>query len=569
MGYLKIVAWTSGIIAALLGYFGVIFELWLFIPALVIGVTSLVLFRRIKHLQALAELRQQWGTKSVLKPKRNFTIIRQFFDVIKQQSSAFTIDDRTWDDLDMDHIFAYIDRTLCVVGQQKLYHMLRVPVFDQTELAKRSKIIKLFQSDQNLRERIQLLLQWIEHDGGAEVANILWEPPKRSTDQYMWLYNLLFYCMIASPILMLISLEFGVLFVILLFIANAYIHSQVKKRISGNFTTLAGLRRLIIGAYRLVNVDIAELEEFNSELGATLDNLKGFLRISGGIGLESSDPIVGVVTEYISIFFLAEVRGYHRAIRMIKAKQSDFQKIFQLVGAIDAYQAIASYREYLAYYCEPNLSTDLENKTLSGEEMYHPLLESPQPNSIRINQKGILITGSNMSGKSTFLRAVGINALCAQTIYTCHAQKYETTFVKLLTAIGRSDNIIEGKSYYLVEAQSILRIIRELEAPQDTVILAIFDELYRGTNSEERIKAGCQVLKYVVKHHGLVLAATHDLELTEILTSYFENYHFREQIDENGLNFDYVLNEGPSTTRNAIALLKLLGYPEEITTEIN
>ena len=119
--------------------------------------------------------------------------------------------------------------------------------------------------------------------------------------------------------------------------------------------------------------------------------------------------------------------------------------------------------------------------------MYHPLVENPVSIPLTIKEKGILITGSNMSGKSTFLRTIGINALLAQTIYTCTARQYQSVFVKLLTVIYCSDNIIEGKSYYLVEAQSILRIISKVDPNDEFSILAILDEMFRGTNTDERL----------------------------------------------------------------------------------
>ena len=99
----------------------------------------------------------------------------------------------------------------------------------------------------------------------------------------------------------------------------------------------------------------------------------------------------------------------------------------------------------------------------------------------------------------------------------------------------------------------------------DWVTLAIFDELYRGTNSEERIFAARQVLEYLVQRNVLVLAATHDLELTELLQETYDSWHFSEKVGELGLEFDYKLKKGPALTRNAIALLRHLGYPQEIT----
>ena len=197
------------------------------------------------------------------------------------------------------------------------------------------------------------------------------------------------------------------------------------------------------------------------------------------------------------------------------------------------------------------------------EDAYHPLLEQPVSNSIEVREQGVLITGSNMSGKSTFLRTVGLNALLGQTIYTCTARAYVGCPLRLLTSIGRADNVVEGKSYYLEEALSVLRIVDAITPAITTLV--ILDELYRGTNSEERIFAARRVLEYLAKRNALVLVATHDLELTDFFAYQYRSMHFSEQVGQLGLEFDYKLKKGPATTRNAIALLRYLGYPEEIT----
>ena len=110
---------------------------------------------------------------------------------------------------------------------------------------------------------------------------------------------------------------------------------------------------------------------------------------------------------------------------------------------------------------------------------------------------------------------------------------------------------------------SVLRVIEVVDDGAATLV--IFDELYRGTNSEERIFAAQRVLEYLVRRNALVFVATHDLELTGLLADSYTSFHFSERVGPLGLEFDYKLKEGPATTRNAIALLRYLGYPEEIT----
>jgi DNA mismatch repair ATPase MutS len=235
--------------------------------------------------------------------------------------------------------------------------------------------------------------------------------------------------------------------------------------------------------------------------------------------------------------------------------------VFETIGFLDAMLAAASYRAGLNESAEPELTDS--TPSLDIEAVAHPLLEKPVPNSVTLRTEGMLVTGSNMSGKTTFLKTIGVNMLFAQTLHFCLARKFSSSFFNTLTLIGRKDNIIEGKSYYLDEILTLLRIIQACR--QDIPCLCLIDELFRGTNSVERIAASAEVLLYLGKKKGLVFASTHDLELARLVADAYVNFHFQEEIGEHGLLFNYQLHEGPSETRNAIKLLRHVGYPKEIT----
>jgi DNA mismatch repair ATPase MutS len=191
------------------------------------------------------------------------------------------------------------------------------------------------------------------------------------------------------------------------------------------------------------------------------------------------------------------------------------------------------------------------------------------PNSITVRPgHGVLVTGSNMSGKSTFLRTVGVNAILAQTINTCLAREYRAPILHVRSCIGRADNILTGTSYYIAEVEALLELVRA-SAGMDPHLF-VLDELFRGTNAVERIAAGQAVLTQLLQDTGggtkphLVLAATHDLELVELAAGRYEPYHFGDSMGPDGLVFDHRLQRGPSTSRNAIALLRLHGAPDAL-----
>jgi len=233
-------------------------------------------------------------------------------------------------------------------------------------------------------------------------------------------------------------------------------------------------------------------------------------------------------------------------------------EVFETIGFLDAMCAAASFRTWLGNYTVPEFTKE---KQYYAEQLYHPFLEEPVPASMQ-TEKSVLITGSNASGKSTFIKAAALNAILAQTIHTVCAKSYRASFFKVFTSMALTDNLFGSESYYIVEIKSLKRIIDAID--DEFPVLCFVDEVLRGTNTVERIAASSRILHSVAASNALMFAATHDIELTYMLEDSFENYHFEEQILEDKVLFDYQLKQGRATTQNAIALLGMLGYPEEI-----
>ena len=233
-------------------------------------------------------------------------------------------------------------------------------------------------------------------------------------------------------------------------------------------------------------------------------------------------------------------------------------EVFENIGFLDAMCAAASFRTMLGSYCTPEFTA---NTQFAAEELVHPYLENPVPAAIS-TKKSVLITGSNASGKSTFIKSAAINAILAQTIYTVCAKRYQASFFKVYTSMALTDNLFAHESYYIVEIKSLKRILDA--AKGELPVLCFVDEVLRGTNTVERIAASSRILHTIANSNALMFAATHDIELTYMLKNSFTNYHFEEQILEDKIAFDYCLKKGRATTQNAISLLGMLGYPEEI-----
>ena len=230
---------------------------------------------------------------------------------------------------------------------------------------------------------------------------------------------------------------------------------------------------------------------------------------------------------------------------------------------MDAAIAVAYYRKSLDTYCRPAF---IEDENLLFENIAHPLIPNPVTNT-SILGKSTLVTGSNASGKSTYIKAVAINAILAQSINTVLATKWTMKPSYIVTSMAIQDNVLDGDSYFIAEIKSLKRIIRLIE--EGKPVISFIDEILKGTNTIERIAASASMMEWLASNKGMNLIASHDIELTEMTRKIYTNYHFRESIENREVLFDYKIHAGPSVTRNAIKLLEILAYPEGITERAN
>jgi len=170
-----------------------------------------------------------------------------------------------------------------------------------------------------------------------------------------------------------------------------------------------------------------------------------------------------------------------------------------------------------------------------------------------------------MSGKTSFIRTIGINTLCGLTINTCFAEKMTIPRVRIFSAIRISDDLLNDKSYYFEEVLTIKDMIDNSVNGKPNLFL--LDEIFKGTNTIERISAGKAVLSLLAKWNNIVFVSTHDIELTDLLQQEYELFHFSELVNENNVDFDYKLKEGKLLNRNAIRILQINNYPNDLIDE--
>jgi DNA mismatch repair ATPase MutS len=246
--------------------------------------------------------------------------------------------------------------------------------------------------------------------------------------------------------------------------------------------------------------------------------------------------------------------------RNLRRHRDTLAKVFLEVGTLDADIAIASWLHRIPKHCAPAITPE---KTIELIDGFHPLLARPVANSIALRGKSALVVGTNMAGKTTFIKMVGANIILGRTLGVCFAAEAVIPRSKVMTSIRADHSIESGKSHFFAELERILDFVQRAGLDDRSVFL--IDELFRGTNTPERVAAGKAVLE-CLGANAQVLVTTHDIELQHLLEPGFLTFHFVEDPELPEV-FDYRLHPGISTTKNAIRLLEKVGFPPAIIRE--
>lgn len=478
----------------------------------------------------------------------------------RNKNEKNTIDNITWNDLNMDDVFKKINNTQCTAGQEVLYDILRKPLYNKEVLIKRDKVIDYFRNNEKERQAIQLILGKLGKSDELYITNCLFNEADDSKSKLLkyrlisWLPTLSLLLLLINPMFLALTIGLAVLNV---FISQ---RSKVKNYDASGFSYMISIINV---ANKIKNMNIKEIEENVDSVEKNLNNVKHIKRKSVGSETKSIMSDMDVFSEYANLIFLKELKTYEKVKNTIIKNKEDLKAIYEYVGMIDALIAIASFRDSLSFYTKPILTKSKSKKEnyIEFEKIYHPLIKNPVLNSGNFS-RGVLLTGSNASGKSTFIKTVAINAILAQTIYTCFAKEYKSSYFNIYTSMALKDDINSSESYYIVEIKSLKRILDSIN--NDIPCLCFVDEILRGTNTVERIASSSEVLKSIENDNTICFAATHDVELTYILEDLFDNYHFEETITDDDIKFDYKLHTGRAETRNAIKLLGFMGYDKDL-----
>lgn len=529
------------------------------IGAVIAVFAAVILYNRYRYRKMLMnKIRREWGRE----PEREydpteFDCISHYY--LNKQTDQFQLDDITWNDLDMDSVFVRMNHTRSFLGESYLYYMLRTMQTDDGLQEEFEALVSWLDSHEKEREELEYFFARIGKTGRESVFDYVYNLAEADSGN-----NLIHFGMIAlilcSAGILLLQPEAGILLLLGAFGISIGTYEHYKRPIAPYIISCVAIEKVIKAAWQITKMQVHGLQtERVKKAAASFGRLRRnmTLLVAGemqGGGLEQTLFI------YLNNLFHIDLIQFKTVVKEVVRHLPEFEYLVDEIGRIEAAIAVASFRRL---YPEHTIPVFRETQTpyFRAEQMYHPLICDPVPNSIELD-KSLLLTGSNASGKSTFLKTAALQIILAQTIHTVLASSYEAGRFRVFTSMALRDDLVGEESYYMVEIRSLKRILDRIGG--DIPVFCCVDEVLRGTNTVERIAASSQILLYMAGKRMLCMAATHDIELTYILEDVFRNCHFEEEVTDEQIKFDYLLKEGRAMTRNAIRLLHLMGFEDSI-----
>mgnify|MGYP003393337774 FL=1 len=508
---------------------------------------------------------------------KNLTLLNEFFKRQNSRKAGLAIENGKAhllkvpspfnEDLDLFHFhgaFNQLDETLTSKGRDKLAAWMTANETDAAEIQKRQRIVKALAQQHWQVTRLILIGRNSANTESAQLhledfAHRPFLEPSFNRDLKILLF---LFTLSIIGFLQAINLNLWnpALFPLLHFFYFLYSSAQLKASLSRAQDLEIQLGHLIPILRKL---ELFSLPEFAQDLlknikkMAPSKQLKSLGFISSALSVQAHPVVYFVLNGLLpwSFFFT------HLLERQRCKLKSVIGPCLDEVATFEAYMSLALVYKYQSQTM-PQLN---DSPSFSTTGLRHPLIDQSRAVTndftLRENTHLNLITGSNMAGKSTFLRTVGVNHVLMQMGAPVFARTYHTFPFKLATCIRVSDSLENGFSYFYSEVIRLKEIIDLATKPEPTLYL--IDEIFRGTNNRERLEGSKALLNVLSKTHGIGFVSTHDLELTQLANgnNLIDNFHFRDDIQGDELVFSYKIIHGPCPTTNALKLMAKAGLP--------
>ena len=472
-----------------------------------------------------------------------------------------------------------LDVTVTQQGQDRLAAWLlnqNDPAFDHTALGDRQQLIQELAGALLLRDRLALEARLVSPEplSGARIHALL-DTPVGFSQLSLVLLTSSFLC--ALTIVLLIAwlaftipgywvLSFGLYLAIYLFSAEA-----TKPVFDHALGLHHELEQFAAVVHRLEKRSYTNQPHLHTLCAPFVSShhppsvmLKRLARLCYGLSVKAH-PLVHLL---LNVFFPWDLGLTYQVRRECQRLQHLLPDWLDCVATIDAAASLGNFAFLHPAYDWPTLlSAHDRNAGFQAKALGHPLLPAPTRVLNDITLQGIgrvmVVTGSNMSGKSTFLRTIGLNLCLAQAGAPVCAHAFTWTGMRVFCCIRVSDSLEEGISYFYAEVKRLKVMLDAIFDPSAFPVLYLIDEIFKGTNNRERLLGSEAYIRELKNGNGLGLITTHDLELAQLATegSGISNVHFRETVEGDKLQFDYRLCPGPCPTTNALRIMEKEGLP--------
>jgi hypothetical protein len=525
------------------------------------------LYFRLKDQRALWE-KLAWINTNELGLLRNE--LNDFPD-----GSGFLDSDNYLDDLDIfgkRSIFHVLNRTTTSHGTRTLTGLLRNSLLSVDSIKEQQQAIRVLAPQSRQRQLLTAKgLLAGENEGNLDsIQSWLDTEPLlyhrkglRIIINLLTVYNLfaLFYYLSSNNYTLLLA---GVL-------VSWMVTAFFTKRIDLEHELIARKQKIldqyaaILGVFNTIaTADSLLLQQLQSRTGKAHKAIRQLSKLSAYF----DQRINVLVKTFLNAFFSYDLRCLVALERWKINNKRDFPGWIEAVGNVECLNSLATFAFNNPDYVDPEPAAAAAPSAGASSGLFieaaglsHPLIPagSRVANDFTIGrgERLILVTGSNMSGKTTFLRTIGVNLLLAQCGLPVCASAFSFTPMYLLTSLRISDSLQENTSYFMAELKKLRSIVHQLQTGKPSLVL--IDEILRGTNSEDKTHGSEQFIRKLIQYHCLSLFATHDLSLGQLeneLPGTISNYCFESVIEDDNLHFNYQLQRGIARNRNASFLMK-------------
>jgi MutS domain V len=500
---------------------------------------------------------------------------------LKNQNTVFPNGDRFKDphhafsyDLDIfgeASLFQYLNRCSSLIGEEALAKSLtkcelnNEQIIDQQEAVSEMKDKLDFRQNmwaqgrlfsENLKDK-DSILEWLREKNSIY--------PSRYFKMFIYLWPVVTICLSAGTLLSSLFTPFA-----LLAIGVQWVLTSLYLKRTTRLQSVMGRKKKelekFLALFRLISQ-----EKFESKATVDLGRLSrvGTDKLNKLAALTNSleNRMNAIATLFGNSFFLYDLHCIYNLEEWRTRHGHELPHWLDTIAEMDKLCSLGTFYYNNPAYSFPKIEKD--KLIFEASDLGHSLIGDgtrvTNPVSLGSPHKALVITGANMAGKSTYLRAIGVNSILAMIGAPVCASHLRCSIFELHTGMRTADSLHENQSYFYAELNRLKKITTALQ--KGNPVLVLLDEILKGTNSEDKQKGSIALVKQLIKHHCLTIVATHDLALGTLKNEFpesIENYSFESTISDNQLSFDYTLKPGMAKNANATFLMKQMGIIPEL-----